>query len=88
MRTRRLYRARAWYSNGSGEYAVTRHFQTRSARDGWADQRREGYPEVSGDHLTWAGPEDSGRAAIPPALRVETADSDPITFPEDGSCDR
>lgn len=76
-RTRRVYRAVAWYPmHGGGEYPVARHFQTRRARDRWADQRLEGYPEHPG--LTW---DDEGLPAIKPALRVEVADSEPVIFP-------
>lgn len=79
-RTKRLYRAVAWYPtyDGKGEYSVCRHYQSKRARDAWAKQRLEGYPEAPG--LTW---DDEGAPAIPPALRVEVADSEPITFPGD-----
>ena len=74
---RRVYRATAWYAfRYGGEYAVTRHFLTKRSRDNWAQQRREGYPERPGTSR-----EDEGMAAIPPALRVETADSEPVVFP-------
>jgi hypothetical protein len=71
MRAKRLYRAIAWY-DGTFE---KRHFQTKRARDAWAKQRLEGYDAM--DPLTW---DDDGREAIPPALRVDVADSEPIIF--------
>lgn len=72
---RRVYRATAHYA-GTYPYSTTRHFQTKRARDRWAEQRREGYPEDPGGFL------DDGRPAIPPADRVDVADSNPVTWPD------
>ena len=81
MRTRRVYRAIAWYAGlPDGEYAVTRHFHTRRARDNWAEGRRKGFPEVPGTVYLGQGEYDD-RPALEPALRVEVADSEPVVFP-------
>lgn len=77
MTDRCVYRASAEYADEGGfPYTVTRHFLTKRARDRWAERRREGYPEEQGGFL------DDGRPAIPPATRVDVADSDPVIFPE------
>ncbi len=74
MRVKRLYRAIAHYEG----YVVKRHFQTKRARDNWAEQRREGYPAESG-----YGEYDDGLPAIEPAILVYTDESEPIVFPVD-----
>lgn len=85
-RVRRVYRAVAYYPfTGGGEYAVRRHFQTKRARDHWAQQRREGYPWEEGPYI--GDGEYAHRPALEPALRVDVADSDPVTFPADAAPD-
>ena len=77
-RTKRLYRAIAYYADGT----VTRHFQTKRARALWVANRLEGYPERNGQYISLGALEDND-PAIPPAIRVEVADSEPIVFPGD-----
>jgi hypothetical protein len=71
-RLKRLYRAIARYPEG---HEVVRHFQTPEARDRWAHKRLQGYdadPEFFNE-----------RPAIPPALSVDIANSDPVVFDAD-----
>lgn len=85
-REKRVYRAVAHYSDGN---VIRRHFLTKRARDKWAKNRRKGYPSFN-DALG-LHPFDSGALpteaapSIPPADRVDIADSDPITFPTDNT---
>lgn len=72
--TRRVYRARAFYSDEDD--VVTRHFLTKRSRDRWAANRRDGYPEQPPTFH-----DDDGLPAIPPASRVDVDESDPIVFP-------
>lgn len=75
----RVYRATAIYDpgpHGQPGNRISRRFLTKRARDQWAKQRLEGYP-AEDDML---GPV---RPQIAPADQVETADSDPITWPDD-----
>lgn len=84
MRTKRLYRAVAYYlarTDSAGtmeEVPITRHFQTKKARDNWAKHRAEGYPEQG----STADIFDEGIPAIEPALRVEKSRSKPIEWEE------
>jgi hypothetical protein len=76
MRAKRLYRAIAHYKDGT---TVTRHFQTKKARDAWAKNRSEGYSEYVGDYDHINGFRDE-QEAIPPAQYVECAVSEPVVF--------
>lgn len=75
MTTRRVYRATAHY-DGPRPNTIVRHFLTKRARDDWARRRRDGYPATPAAF-------DDDRGPIPPASRVDVADSNPVTFPED-----
>jgi hypothetical protein len=77
VRTRRLYRAQAFYADPRLD--TVRHFQSKRARDRWAANRREGYLEEPPSD--WM---DDGRPGIPPAVRVDVDESLPIRFPNDG----
>lgn len=70
-----VYRAIAHYEG----YVVKRHFFTKRARDNWATNRRNGFPEEPGVYL--GNGEYDDRPALEPALSVYTDESDPITFP-------
>lgn len=72
---KRVYRAVAHYADGS---SIRRDFLTKRSRDRWAQNRRDGYPEQPG--YVWDVWEDEGLAAIPPAVRVDVQDSDPLVF--------
>lgn len=77
-RIRRVYRAVAWYAaHDNDEHSISRNFLTKKSRDNWAAKRRAGYPAISPVF-------DDTRPAIPPALRVEVMDSDPVVFPAEG----
>jgi hypothetical protein len=75
--TKRVYRAIAHYEG----YVVRRHFFTKRARDNWATNRRNGFPEEEGPYI--GNGEYDDRPALEPALSVYTDESDPIIFPVD-----